>query len=316
MYLDRPAAKKVLQHLTVREVQDIGRAMVEMHTVDAEVVEAVVAEFVTELARSAMVPRSGRDFALDVLPDLVGGERGERVGGALRREFSTEFQEFCASHPAKALAALLRDEHPQTRAVALLLMGPINAARVLVELSESERTDVSIRMAKLEGVPSEVADDVERALRQALDATQADRWAIVGVDRAAQVLGRLARPVNEPLLGRIGEMDPALSDKLRRRMVRFDDLSSLDDCSVQAVLRVVDRPTLLAALRGADEARRTQFLRNMSSRAAADLRDELEIMGPMPRSQVTAAQEEIVQVVLKLADEGTVRLSTGGDELV
>ncbi len=316
MYLDRPVARKVLQHLSMREVEEIGTAMVHLDAVERPVIEAVVSEFVRDFARMAMVPKSGRAFAFEVLPELVGGARGQRVGGLLRRQYSTEFQEYCASHPPRTLAALLRDEHPQTRAVALLLVGPATAAKILVELSEEERLDASIRMARLEGIPSAVADDVEAAIRQALDEEGADRWQVAGIDRAAQTLGQLARPVNEPILGQISESDPALSDVLRRRMVRFEDLSTMDDRSIQALLRAVERPVLLAALRGADEAQRALFLRNMSSRAADDLREELEIMSPLPRSQVNTAQEEIVQVVLKLAEDGTVQLATGADEMV
>ncbi len=316
MYLERNAAKKVLQHLSVSEVEQIGRAMVELDIIEPNVVEAVVGEFVRELARSSMVPKSGKEFALGVLPELIGGRRGLQIGGALRREFSTEFEEYCAARPARALAAILRDEHPQTRAVALILMGTATAARVLVEFDEAERLDTSIRMARLESVPASVADDVEDSIRKALDREDADRWMIAGVDRAAQVLGQLARPVNEPLLGQIGEADPALSETLRRRMVRFEDLITLDDRSVQSLLRSVERPTLLAALRGADEGLRLMFLRNMSSRASEDLREEMDLMAPLPRSQVKTAQEEIVQVTLRLAEEGSVRLAASGDEMV
>ncbi len=316
MYLQRDSARKVLQHLSLREVEDIGRAMAELEHVDQKTVETVVGDFVRELARSAMVPKTGRAFALEILPELVGGPAGQRVGGALRRLYSTEFQEYCAAFPPRTLAALLRDEHPQARAVALMLMGTNTAARVLNELTDDERLDVSVRMARLDGVSAEVADDVERAVRLALDEAGAIRWQVAGVDRTAQVLGRLARPINEPLLGRIGESDPALSDALRRRMVTFTDLGMLDDRSIQTLLKSIERPTLLSALRGADSTMRELFLRNMSTRAASDLREEIELMAPLPRSQVQLAQEEIVQTVMRLSADGSVRLFTSGDELV
>jgi flagellar motor switch protein FliG len=316
MYLDRDSAKKVLQHLTVREVEDIGRAMAEFDMVEPNVVETVVGDFVRELTKGSVVQKTGRSFALEVLPDLVGGTKGAKVGGTLRRAFSTEFQQFCAAHPPRTLCALIRDEHPQTQAVALLMLGPDTAAKVLAELSEDERMDLSMRMARLEGVPAEIADDIEQSIREALIDPLGDRWQVSGVDKTAQVLGRLAQDVNEPLLGRIGESDPELSQTLRRRMVTFKDLTVLDDRSVQSLLKQVDRQTLTIALRGAEPPMRELFLRNMSSRASSDLREEIELMAPLPRSEVNRAQEEIVAMVQKLAAEGTVRLYTGADEMV
>jgi flagellar motor switch protein FliG len=316
MYLARETAKKVLQHLTVREVEDIGRAMVELPSVEPQVVELVVRDFVRALARSKVVPSSGRDFALGVFPDLVGGDRGRRVGGALRREYSTDFQELCSKHSPRTIAALLQDEHPQTRAVALLMMGTDTAARVIGEMDEDDRLDLSIRMARIDGVPASVADDIERSVRDALDESNTDRWKVTGIDRAAQVLGRLPATSNEPLLTRIGEADPDLSSILRRRMVTFKDLGNLDDRSIQTVLKSVERQTLIIALRGADATMREIFLRNMSSRAASDLAEEIELLAPQPKAEVVRAQEELVQIVQKLAAEGVVRLYTGGEELV
>lgn len=316
MVLDRDAAKKVLDHMSTREVEDMGRAVAQIGTVEPEVVEKLIGEFVRDLHKASMVPKSGRDFALGVLPGLVGGPRGEKVGGKLRRAFSTDFEEYCATHPPKTLAALLRDEHPQTQAVAMLMMGPETAAKVMDQLGEEERFDLSMRMARLDGVPGAIADDVERAVRGALDEQSADRWQVVGIDKTAQVLGKLSKPASEPLLDKISDADPELSDVLRRRMVTFKDLTVLDDRSIQSLLKQIDRQVLLVALRGADPSMREMFLRNMSSRAAADLREEIELMAPLPRSQVNVAQEEIVQLVQKLAAEGIVRLHLGGDELV
>jgi flagellar motor switch protein FliG len=295
MVLDKDSARQVLSHLSVREVEDIGRAIAEIDTVEPTVVETVVGEFVKDLAKSSMMPKTGREFALGVLPALVGGARGDKVGGVLRRAFSNEFQELCASHPSKTLATLLRDEHPQTQAVALLMMGAETAASVLQHYDESMRFELSMRMARLEGVPAAIADDVERALREALDAQSAERFAFEGVDKTARVLGRLGKDDQEPLLGLISDADPDLSDVLRRRMITFDDLTVLDARSVQSLLKHIERQTLIIALRGAEPPLRDLFLK---------------------KSQVLLAQEEIVQIVQRLTSEGVVQMYTGGDELV
>jgi flagellar motor switch protein FliG len=316
MVLDEAAARKVLEHMSVREVEEMGRAVAEVENVEPRVIEQLVAEFVKDLVRASMLPKSGREFALDVLPDLLGGERGEKVGGVLRRAFSTDFQDFCSGQPPRTLAALLRDEHPQTQAVALLMMGSDSAAKVLSHMEEAERFELSVRMARIETIPSAIADDIERTFKDALDQQGSDRWTVPGIDRTAQTLGRLAKPASEPLLDQIMDVDPELSDTLRRRMVTFKDLTVLDDRSMQMLLKQIDRQTLIVALRGVDSAMRELFLKNMSSRAATDLREEIELLPPMPRSEINKAQEEIVQLVQRLAAEGVIRLYLGSDELV
>ena len=317
MYLDQPVARKLLAAMSDTEIREIGLAMAEVERVDSGVIEKVVADFVKDLYEISMLPRTGREFALDVLPGLVDDERRGRVSGQLRRRLSTEFSQYISEKPARAVVAILQDEHPQTRAVTLMLMGPDNAARVMALMDDQDQYDMAFRMARLKEIPGDLADDVVDAIRQALEVEDADRWSVEGIDRAAQVLGRLGKPKNDLLLMRLAKQDRDLSDNLRKRMVTFDDLAALDDRAAQAILKEIEREDLLLALKGAPAPMRDIFLRNMSSRAAADFRDELEIMGPTPRSLVTRAQENIVEIALRLQEEGTIFLAIGGgDELV
>jgi len=317
MYLDPKVARVLLNQLTNTEIQDIARAMAEVDNIEANVIEQVVGEFVRDMSKVAVVPKTGKSFALGVLPDLIDDEnRREGLVTTLRRELSTDFPEYIAGRPARTVATILQDEHPQVQAVALLLMGLENAAKVMARMDDDERYSISMRMARIQNISIELADDVERTLRQTLESEGAERWNIAGLDNAAQILGRLSRPVQEPLLDRIADQDRELSDILRRRMFRFEDLTNLDDRGVQTLLKSVDRQTLLTALQGSDETLRDLFLRNMSTRAAQDLREELEIMAPVPRSVSRTAGEQIVQIALKLQEEGVLRLlpGTGDDE--
>ncbi len=313
MYLEPPVARALLSQLSSHELRDIGRAMADIELIEPNVIEQVVSEFVRDLSKTAIVPKPGKTFALNDYPELINEERREGLATALRREISTEFQEFIATRPALTVATLLQDEHPQVQAVALLLMGPDNAARVLAKIDEQDRYEISMRMARITNIPTEMADDVERMLRQTLENDGSERWQIAGLDTAAQILGRLGRTVQEPLLGRIAAEDRDLSETLRRRMIRFEDLTSLDDRGIQALLKSVDRQTLLSALKNADPGLRELFLKNMSSRAAQDLREELELMSAVPRAMSRSAGEQIVQVALKLQEEGVLRLFTASD---
>jgi flagellar motor switch protein FliG len=318
MYLDASIARFLLDRLSTDEIREIGLSMSEMERVEPTIIESVVADFVRDLHELAILPRTGRDFALGVLPDLVDEDRRDRVTGTLKRELSTEFEDYLATKPAPAIAALLKDEHPQTQSVALMMMGTENAARVLFHMDEQEQYELALRMAKLSQIPGELADDVESSMREALEDEGMDRWTIKGMDRTAQVLGRLGKNLTEPLLAKLAKFDKDLSETLRRRMVIFPDLSVLDFRGVQALLREVDRGDLLLALKGADDAMKELFFSNLSKRAAQDLAEEIEIMGRTPKSQVDRAQENMVETALRLHDEGVLFLPIGAeaDEMV
>lgn len=314
MYLEHPVATRVLENLSNEELKDIGVAMAEVEHIEPALIEEVVAEFVRDLTAMSMVPTTGREYALGVFPALIDEGRRGRIHSNLKRQISNEFAEYIASRPARTVATILQDEHPQTQAVALLLMGPDTAGEIMTLLDEHERFDISMRMATIKHIPGDMADDVEASLREALEDRGSDRWNIEGLDQAAQTLGRLKADARDELLARVAKQDPELAENMRRRMVVFTDLGNLDARSVQALLKNIDRKAMILALRGASPDLRDLFLDNMSSRAAADLRDELEIMGPVPRSEVETAQEEIVQVALGMQEEGVIRITSSGDD--
>ena len=315
MYLEQDVAREVLNNLSDAELERVGQAMSEVETVDPQTIEGVVGEFIRALHDACLVPRTGPEFAMDVLPNLVTEDRRRRVIASIRRRLSHRLAAEVDRHTAPTVAAILLDEHPQTGAVALLLMGDDNAARVLNAMPDEPRTDIAYRMARIERIPTDLADDVENNLLSALtDAEDAGGVVVEGMDRTAKILGRLETESQRVVLDGIANADTDLSDMLRRRMVVFDDLVALDDRSMQTLLKSVEREKLIIALRGAHEALLDLVLRNMSSRAAQDMREEIELLGPKPKALVETAREEVVQTVLHLREEGGISLSMGTDD--
>ena len=314
MYLQRDVARQVLRHMSDEDLNGIGEAMAEVENVTPDIIEDVVGQFIRDMYDACLVPTTGSEFALGVLPDLVDKQRRPRMVSHLRRQLSTRLADAVGVHPPRTVAAVLLDEHPQTCAVALLLMGEDSAADVLAEFPEEVRSDVALRMARIERVPASLADKVEESLITALsDEGSIGGFQLPGVDRTAKILGRLGMDQQQSVLDGIARGEPELSETLRRRMVVFDDLTRLDDRSMQTLLKSIERDKLVIALRGASDDISDLVLRNMSSRAAQDLREEIEILGPKPKSVVEQAREEIVQTVLHLREEGALTLSFGGD---
>ena len=313
MYLERSLAKGLLDLMSDDEVRKVGLAMAAIDRVEAPDIERIVGDFVRELYEVSLMPRTGPEFVNKVLPELLEEERRETILPILRRRVNTEFADFITSRPAEAVAAIMADELPQTQAVALSLMGPDNAARVLKLMAEEDKGEVTVRMARLKRIPGELIDDVTMAITGALGRDD-DFLEVGGVDRTARMLGRLPKTENDRILEVVADEDNPLAERLRRRMVLFGDLMTLTNRGIQTLLKQVDRDDLILALKGGTNAEVDRFLENVSSRAAEDIREEIEIMGPVPKTRTRSAQERIVATALKLAEEGSLYLAIGADD--
>lgn len=311
MYLDREVARALLRRLGDEEIKQLGIAMASVQHVPEDVIERVVGEFVTSLHDVTVLPRTGKDFAKDVLPGLVDEDRRSLIAGAIRRRVGTDFEDFVRGRSPVAVAAVLAEEHPQVQAVALLRMGPENAAKVMSIFDEDVQFDLAMRMARAERVSGELADDVEASVRRSLE-DQDDALPIGGAQTTARILGRLPRERNTIMLERMREQSSELAQTIQQLMVTFEDLSCLDDRGIQSLLRSIDRNDLVLALKGASSTMRDRFLKNLSTRAAADLTEEMEILGNPRRSEIKRAQEAITALAQRMSDEGTITLIFAG----
>lgn len=313
MYLHHDTAREILRKLSDEEVKKLGMAIAGISDVPDDVIESVVGDFIVSLQSVSLVPYTGRTYAQSVLPGLVDEGRRHVVAGAIRRRVGSDFAEFVKSRTPQAVAAVLREEQPQVQAVALLRMGPENASRVMACLDPEAQFDLTVRMARAERVSGELADDVEDAVRAALE-DQDDPLPIGGPQSTARILGRLPREKNQVVIDRLRDEGSELGERLQRLMVVFEDLMFLDDRAIQALLRVVERPDLVMALRGASPELRARFLKNLSSRAAADLVDEMEVLGTPRKAQLRQAQENVTAAAQRLHDDGVIVLVTGNEE--
>lgn len=309
MYLDRQLSSRLLKSMSPADLQAVSMAMTTLEPVDRETVADVIADFVTDLAEASMVPYSGEAFVSSVLPGLI-DKRQRRVLDAVNRRVNEDFAHFCVGQPAAVLAALVSAEAPQTQAVALSLMGPENAARVLQKLADEEQTEVTMRMARLRRIPGDLADEVIRAIMESCD-EQSDQLEVGGLTRTARILGKMKKANNELLFTSLGEVDGELADNLRKRMVIFEDLCILDSRGMQTLLKHVTRDDLLVGLAGAPSRVMDQFLSGVSSRAADDIKEQIEIRGRQPKRDVEAARFRIVEVAMQLAEDRQIYLPVG-----
>jgi len=314
MYLRDDIARRLLQHMDNDEIREIGMAISQVEHVPPDIIVEVVREFVNDLGESAAIPSTGPEFVSRILPTLLDEKRRDEVMRPLLRRVDKSFEEFIANRPASAVAALLREEPAQAQAVALALMGTENAARVMSEMGEDDRREAVVRISKLDKIPGEMVDDVINGIRDGIGSRSApDSILGPGMKGAARHLVYLDSQVREDLLDDIEDMDASLRDELERNMIQFSDLRGLNGRHLQVLLKNIERPDLLIALKNTDAEMREYILSNVSKRAAEDYREEINLLDPVSKARQEQAFETIIAAANKLRESGDIYLPIGSD---
>ena len=216
------------------------------------------------------------------------------------------------------VAGLLENEHPQTIALVLSTQNINHAAAILTNLPEELRTNVAYRISKIDKVSPAVFNHIEDALQREIGLVSGGtQKQIGGLDAIVGILNNIQNNLDNDILEEMEEHDPGMAEEIRNRMFTFEDLISLDDRSLQLILKEINNDSLILALKTTSEEMKEKIFANMSTRAADMIKDDLETMGPVRLSEVELMQQSIVKIAFKLEEEGKIILgSRGDDELV
>lgn len=315
MTLGEDAAATVLRHMGPKEVQALSGAMASLATLSRAQVEQVLGEFVQQLGQSSPIGVDAEHYARRVLVQALGEDKAQSLLNRARLGSVAGGLEALKWMEPRAVADLIRDEHPQVAAIVLCHLDPEQSGQVLALLPARMRADVLMRVSTLDAVRPAAIEELNRMLeRQVSDATQRASTTIGGIKSAAEMLNFVGGGAEGEILEAIKDVDAELSERLQDAMFVFENLIDVEDAGIQALLREVSSESLLIALKGADEGIREKFFRNMSKRAAEMLRDDLDAKGPVRLSDVEAAQKEIVGIARRMAEEGQIALGGRSSE--
>ena len=315
--LGEQQAAEVLKHMGAREVQKLGVAMTSIGGVSREAVSRVFDEFVEVLAQPHGLGSGADDYVRAVLTQALGEERASSLIDRILLGRNTTGLDTLKWMDPRAIAELVRNEHPQIIAIVMAHLDGDQAAEVLKCLPERARVDVMLRLATLDGIPPHALNELNDVMaRQFAGSQNIKSSSVGGVKVAANILNFLDSGQDEALLGAIGEVDSDLGTRIRDLMFVFDNLADLDDRAVQAVLREISSEQLALALRGADTRVREKITGNMSQRAAQILVEDMEARGPVRLAEVEAAQKEILAVVRRMADNGDIQIAAKAEVLI
>ncbi|MFD2753179.1 flagellar motor switch protein FliG [Comamonas terrae] len=313
--LGEEEAAEVFKHLTPKEVQKLGETIAHMRGVTREKVDFVIDRFTNDAAAQSLLVDDASDYVRSVLKRALGDDKAALLIDRILQGSDISGIESLKWMDPLSVAELLRGEHPQIVAAILVHLEYEQAAAVLMQLPERFRSEVMLRVATLEGIQPTALKDLNEVLFKVLaGGDKVRKTSLGGVKAAAEMLNNMVGNADVAVLDTIRNYDPELAQKIMDKMFVFDDLVKLDDRSLQLVLREVVTETLIVSLKGGSMEVRDKILANMSMRAAAALREDLESRGPMRLSEVEAQQKEILKVVRRLVEEGQVKIGGGPED--
>lgn len=318
MAIGSELAAKITAGLNPEEAEIVAFEVAQLHRVPAATVDAVLIEWLELTLGVDSLSTGGPEFAKDVLERTFGVIKAKGILDRIISQLadSDRFGVLRRADPQQ-LGTTLRGEHPQTISLILAHLEAGHVAAILRELDPALGSDVMYRIAKMGKVFPEMVGLVELAMGTESSFAGPRRMSSVGGPAAvAAILNLVPSTLEKEVLDLVAEKDPDLSVQIKNLMFVFEDLTSLDDKSLQRVLKEVDSKQLALALKGASPELKTKILQTMSQRAVAALNEEIEFLGPVKLRDVEAAQTDVVAKVRELEEGGEIVLGGGVDDVL
>ncbi len=308
-------AEPVLRFLGEDEVEQLTVEIATLGDIPQRDLDGVLREFQAEALAQRELLSGGEAHAREMLRRIRGADADDIVDRLLATAHSEPFHFLRVHDPAEVLQHL-RDEHPQTIALVLAHLPARLGAHLVAGLEHPVQVEVASRLATLERADPDVVSRVESALKERLGEVKRRSGRRDGVKELAELLHQADRGTERSILADLEEVDPELAERVRGLMFLFEDLVTVDDRSLQEVLRAVETQRLAVALKGASDGLRAVIERNLSNRARTALEEEIDLLGPVRVSEVEEAQSEIVRLVQRMEAEGTIVITRGEEELI
>jgi flagellar motor switch protein FliG len=315
MSLGQEEAAEVFKFLSPKEAQKLGAAMAKLKNVSRDKVEDVLVRFHDEADEQAPIGLDSDEYIRGVLTKALGEDKARFLLDRILTNSDTSGIESLKWMDAKSVAELIKNEHPQIIASILVHLERDQAAAVLNEMVERNRNDVVMRIATLDGIHPSALRDLNDVIAKALSGSdQIKKAAMGGVRTAAEILNFVGSSSEGSIIEAVRTVDENIAQGILDEMFVFDNLMDVDDRGIQALLKEVQSESLVLALKGANPELRDKIFRNMSTRAAEMLKEDLEARGPVRVSDVETEQKEILKTARRLADEGQIVLGGKGED--
>ncbi len=311
-------SSKIFMHLKDEEIEALTLEIANTRSVSQATKDAIMDEFYELCLAQQYIAEGGINYAKELLEKALGNDKAMDVIGRLTASLQVRPFEFVRKTDPSQLLNFIQEEHPQTIALILSYLPAAQAAQIIGALPPDKQSDVAKRIALMDRTSPDVIHEVEQVLEKKLVSLVNQDYTIAGgVDAVVEILNTVDRATEKHILETLEIEEPELADEIRKKMFVFEDILTLDDRSIQRVLREVDNNELAVALKSAGENVQEAIFKNLSKRLAVMIREDMEFMGPVRMKDVEEAQQKIVNIIRKLEDTGEIIISRGGgDDIV
>ncbi len=309
---------QIFKHLKEEEIEQLTLEIANIKTVTAEDKQTVLDEFYQICLAQQYIAEGGISYAKDILEKALGSQKALEVIDRLTVSLQVRPFDFVRKADPSQLLNSIQGEHPQTIALILAYLRPVQAAIVISALPQDKQAEVARRVATMDRTSPEVIKEVEKVLEKKLSSFVTEDYASSGgIQSIVDILNSVDRGTEKHIIETLEIEDADLAEEIKKRMFVFDDIVTLDNRSIQRFLREVENNELALALKGASEQVQKVIFSNMSKRLAEMIEEDMEFMGPVRLRDVEEAQQKVVNVIRKLEDAGEIVISRGGgDEII
>ena len=309
---------QIFKHLKEEEIEELTLEIANTRSISPALKEEVIEEFYQVCLAQQYIAEGGIGYAKELLEKALGDDKAQDVITKLTASLQVRPFEFIRKTEPAQVLNFIQDEHPQTIAMILSYLSAGQASLIIGALPPEKQADVAKRIAMMDRTSPEVIKEVERVLERKLSSLINQDYTIAGgVDAVVNILNTVDRGTEKRIMESLEIEEPELAEEIRKKMFVFEDILLLDDRAIQRVLRDVDNSDLGVALKGANDEVQAAIFKNLSSRLAAMIKEDMEFMGPVRMKDVEEAQQKIVGIIRKLEDSAEIVISRGGsDELV
>ena len=311
-------SSQIFKHLKEEEIEELTLEIANTRSISPALKEEVIEEFYQVCLAQQYIAEGGIGYAKELLEKALGDDRAQDVITKLTASLQVRPFEFIRKTEPSQVLNFIQEEHPQTIAMILSYLSAGQASLIIGALPPEKQADVAKRIALMDRTSPEVIKEVERVLERKLSSLINQDYTIAGgVDAVVNILNTVDRGTEKRIMESLEIEEPELAEEIRKKMFVFEDILLLDDRAIQRVLRDVDNSDLGVALKGANDEVQSAIFKNLSSRLASMIKEDMEFMGPVRMKDVEEAQQKIVGIIRKLEDSAEIVISRGGsDELV
>ncbi|MCT8139820.1 flagellar motor switch protein FliG [Anaerobacillus sp. CMMVII] len=306
---------QVYKHLSEEEIEKLTLEIASVRKVDSTTKEEIIEQFHQLAIAQDYITQGGIGYAKNVLEKALGEQQAMEIINRLTSTLQVRPFDFARKADAGQILNFIQNEHPQTIALILSYLESVQAAQILSELPQEVQADIAKRIALMDSTSPEIINEVESILERKLSATVTQDYTRTGgIETVVEVLNSVDRSTERTILDALEIQDPELAEEIKKRMFVFEDIVTLDNRSIQRVIRDVENEDLQLALKVANDEVKDVVFKNMSQRMVETFRDEMEYMGPVRLRDVEEAQSRIVAIIRRLEEAGEIVIARGGGD--